>query len=390
MSRGRSHELTFRWWCLFWEAFSGGKAGQGPTNTAAYQEVTDRLKTIRQQQLNMSGVFMSPQLSQHGQFQNNGQTPAQSMQSQQAMNFRQQQLRAQAAQATQNGLSQAQQMMQQHTQAQQQQQATHNAMIQQQQRFAQANAQAAASPGGRPPGTPGHPLYQQGAQVGAGSASHPSPSPHLGHQPHPGQPGVMQSPHANAMRPPSINGHAAGQAINPLMRSSTPQQGAQQQQQQQPFVHPGQTPNPAQSPAPLSQAQQIIQAQAAQTHALQQRAQQTLLQHQYAQPHGQGMTREQLGALQMQQQQQHHQQMQAHAAQMYSSLGIGQVDYRLMSYSAQQLGMGNRDAGSMSEDERVSQPDALWTSLMKATVNFEIPNQHGRSSKIRRSRHQRL
>lgn len=50
------------------------------------------------------------------------------------------------------------------------------------------------------------------------------------------------------------------------------------------------------------------------------------------------------------------QQMQVAANQMYSSLGLGQVNPQIMHQSAQALGFQGRDVGAMSDEDRVSAP----------------------------------
>ena len=378
-----------------------------------------RLKSIRQQQLSMPGSFPPPQ-PQPGAFAGPaGQQQQPQQMTQQQMLFRQQQAQAQAqaAQAQANGMTPGQaQMMQQQMQAQQAQQQVAQHALMQQQRFTQQGGPApspsmAARP---PPGQQGQQvMYQQNLQPpnGAGPSHSPGqPSPHIMHQQIPGQPGVtMPSPHVKPMRPPAMNGPAPGQPsqqgpINPMMRAATPQQQISGQ-----FAHPQHTPQQtgpspvAQSPAPMTpQQQQLLHAQAAQAQAMQQRAQHTLMQaQQYGHPggppgqavpmgpagqgiplqQGQGgpsgpISRDNLQAMQQQQ-------MQAAANQMYSSLGIGQINPQVMHSSAQALGLGGRDVGAMSDEDRVSIVLYRELVLTTATSDSEVPDEHERESETR-------
>lgn len=88
---------------------------------------------------------------------------------------------------------------------------------------------------------------------------------------------------------------------------------------------------------------------------MQQRAQQALAEAQAMQQHQQGQQgQQQHGLTNHQLQQLQQQQMQAAANQMYSSLGLGQVNPTVMHHTAHSLGLGGRDVQAMSEEDRVS------------------------------------
>lgn len=139
--------------------------------------------------------------------------------------------------------------------------------------------------------------------------------------------------HAQAMQARAQQGltpaqHSFGAPGQPQGPGQQPGQGPQQGQGQAQGPGPG-----PQTPQPLQPSQQQLQSQQLNPQ----------------QPGGptSGMSREQLQVMQQNQ-------MQVAANQMYSSLGLGQVNPQIMHHSAQTLGLAGRDVGAMSDEDRVS------------------------------------